>query len=211
MHVLVADKLTCSRCGPTFGLILRADQTRGRYVSRGVLGCPNCRDQYPILDGFGDLRAPPRGELTEGLTGELLNMDPKESEYLLPLLGITHGPGIVLLIGAPSALGMGFEGLLDDIHMVGMDEDLVKWPAESEPLLNRIVSKPGIPFFSQTLRGVVIDGRLGQHWFEEAARVIAPMSRVIVINAPPTGAEWLQTAGLEVLAHESGDVVAMSY
>lgn len=208
MHVLVADKLTCSRCGPKFGLVLRADETRERYVIQGVLGCPNCRDQYPILDGFGDLRAPPRGELTEGLTGEPLTKDPKESEYLLPLLGITSGPGIVLLIGAPSALGMGLAGLLDDIHIVGMDQDLVQWPAESS--LNRIVSKPGIPFFSQTLRGVVIDGRLGQHWFDEAARVIAPMCRVIVLNASLTGAKWLQISGLEVIANESGVVVAKS-
>ena len=208
MHVLVADRLTCSRCGPEFGLILRADQTHDRRVTEGVLGCPNCRDQYPIIGGFGDLRAPPRPELPKGRAGDPVIKTPEESEYLLPLLGIIQGPATVLLIGGPAVLGGGLASLLDDIHVVGADADLARWPADSA--WSRIVSHPGIPFFSRTLRGVVIDGRLDRHWFEEAARVIAPMSRVVVVNAATTASEWLQVAGLSIMADESGRVVATS-
>ena len=156
MHVLVADRLTCSRCGPEFGLILRADKTHDRRVTEGVLGCPNCRDQYPITDGFGDLRAPPRPELPKGRAGDPVIKTPEESEYLLPLLGIIQGPATVLLIGGPAVLGGGLAALLDDIHVVGADADLARWPAD--PAWSRIVSHPGIPFFSRALRGVVIDG-----------------------------------------------------
>jgi len=208
VHVLVADRLTCSRCGPEFGLILRADQTHDRRVTEGVLGCPNCRDQYPIIGGFGDLRAPPRPELPKGRAGDPVIKTPEESEYLLPLLGIIQGPATVLLIGGPAVLGGGLASLLDDIHVVGADADLARWPADSA--WSRIVSHPGIPFFSRTLRGVVIDGRLDRHWFEEAARVIAPMSRVVVVNAATTASEWLQVAGLSIMADESGRVVATS-
>ena len=208
MHVLVADRLTCSRCGPEFGLILRADQTHDRRVTEGVLGCPNCRDQYPITDGFGDLRAPPRSELPKGLAGDPVIRTQDESEYLLPLLGITRGPATVLLIGGPTELGPGLAALLDDIHVVGADADLARWP--TDPSWSRIVSYPGIPLFSRSLRGVVIDGRLDRHWFEEAARVIAPMSRVVVVNAVTTTSEWLQAAGLSFMANESGRVVATS-
>jgi len=208
VHVLVADRLTCSRCGPEFGLILRADQTHDRRVTEGVLGCPNCRDQYPIIGGFGDLRAPPRPELPKGRAGDPVIKTPEESEYLLPLLGIIQGPATVLLIGGPAVLGGGLASLLDDIHVVGADADLARWPADSA--WSRIVSHPGIPFFSRTLRGVVIDGRLDRHWFEEAARVIAPMSRVVVVNAATTASEWLQAAGLSIMADESGRVVATS-
>ena len=143
MHVLVADRLTCSRCGPEFGLILRADQTHDRRVTEGVLGCPNCRDQYPITDGFGDLRAPPRSELPKGLAGDPVIRTQDESEYLLPLLGITRGPATVLLIGGPTELGPGLAALLDDIHVVGADADLARWP--TDPSWSRIVSYPGIP------------------------------------------------------------------
>lgn len=208
MHVLVADRLTCSRCGPDFGLILRADQTRDRRVTEGVLGCPNCRDQYPIIGGFGDLRAPPRPELPKGWAGDPVIKASEESEYLLPLLGIIQGPATVLLIGGPAALGGGLAALREDIQVVGADADLARWPAD--PAWSRIVSHPGIPFFSRTLRGVVIDGRLDRHWFEEAARVIAPMSRVVVVNAATTAHEWLQVAGLSIMADESGRVVATS-
>ncbi len=208
MHVLVADRLTCSRCGPDFGLILRADQTRDRRVTEGVLGCPNCRDQYPIIGGFGDLRAPPRPELPKGWAGDPVIKASEESEYLLPLLGIIQGPATVLLIGGPAALGGGLAALREDIQVVGADADLARWPAD--PAWSRIVSHPGIPFFSRTLRGVVIDGRLDRHWFEEAARAIAPMSRVVVVNAATTAHEWLQVAGLSIMADESGRVVATS-
>ncbi|GIS79943.1 MAG: hypothetical protein CM1200mP14_15090 [Gammaproteobacteria bacterium] len=101
MHVLVADRLTCSRCGPEFGLILRADQTHDRRVTEGVLGCPNCRDQYPITDGFGDLRAPPRSELPKGRAGDPVIRTQEESEYLLPLLGITRGLRLCCLLVVP--------------------------------------------------------------------------------------------------------------
>ena len=208
MHVLVADRLTCSRCGPEFGLILRADQTHDRRVTEGVLGCPNCRDQYPITDGFGDLRAPPRSELPKGRAGDPVIRTQEESEYLLPLLGIIRGPATVILIGGPTVLGPGLAALLDDIHVVGADADLARWP--NDPSWSRIVSHPGIPFFSRSLRGVVIDGRLDRDWFEEAARVIAPMSRVVVVNAATTAPEWLQAAGLSIMADESGRVVATS-
>ena len=208
MHVLVADRLTCSRCGPEFGLILRADQTHDRRVTEGVLGCPNCRDQYPITDGFGDLRAPPRSELPKGLAGDPVIRTQDESEYLLPLLGITRGPATVLLIGGPTELGPGLAALLDDIHVVGADADLARWP--TDPSWSRIVSYPGIPLFSRSLRGVVIDGRLDRHWFEEAARVITPMSRVVVVNAVTTTSKWLQAARLSIMANESGRVVATS-
>jgi len=208
VHVLVADRLTCSRCGPDFGLILRADQTRDRRVTEGVLGCPNCRDQYPLVGGFGDLRAPPRPEFPKGRAGDPVIKDQEESEYLLPLLGVIQGPATVLLIGGPAVLGLGLAALLNDVHVVGVDADLARWPAD--PSWSRIVSHPGIPFFSRTLRGVVIDGRLDRHWFEEAARVIAPMSRVVVVNAVRTASEWLQVAGLSIMADESGRVVATS-
>ena len=57
MHLLLTDRLTCPRCGPSFGLILLADRMNDRRVVDGVLGCPNCRDGFPVRDGFGDLRA----------------------------------------------------------------------------------------------------------------------------------------------------------
>ena len=63
MHLLLTDRLTCPRCGPEFGLVLLADRLEDRRVLEGALGCPNCRDRYPVRDGFGDLRPPPRTDI----------------------------------------------------------------------------------------------------------------------------------------------------
>ncbi len=63
VKVDLVDHLVCPRCGPPFGLVLLAHDVRDRRVRRGEFGCPNCRDRFPVEDGFGDLRPPPRREL----------------------------------------------------------------------------------------------------------------------------------------------------
>ena len=66
MNVALTDHLVCPRCGPPFGLILLAHEVRDRRVRRGEFGCANCRDRFPVEDGFGDLRPPPRGAGPDG-------------------------------------------------------------------------------------------------------------------------------------------------
>lgn len=56
MHILLTDILACPRCGPEFGLVLLADRVEDRRVLEGRLGCPNCREQYPIAGGGVDAR-----------------------------------------------------------------------------------------------------------------------------------------------------------
>jgi uncharacterized protein YbaR (Trm112 family) len=205
MHLLLTDRLTCSRCGPEFGLILLAEAIHDRMVAQGLLGCPNCRDQFPIVDGFGDLRAPPRRDLIDGLVSPHSTPPAAESERLAALIGVAQGPGTVLLVGSPAAHGGALGGLLGDIQVLGLDPDLATWP--DEPGWSRIVARPGLPFFSRALRGVAVDGRLGRAIVEEAARVVAPRSRVVVVESPPEAADWLREAGLEVMAEEPGTIV----
>jgi hypothetical protein len=65
-----------------------------------------------------------------------------------------------------------------------------------------------MPFFDRSLRGVGVDGSLGSHWIGEAARVVAPLGRVVVTDAPADGPEVLQESGMTILAFESGTIVA---
>jgi hypothetical protein len=71
-----------------------------------------------------------------------------------------------------------------------------------------MVSRPGIPFFGRTLRGVAVDGALGLSWIRESARVVAPLGRVVVVEAPVGTEEALTEVGLGILAAEDGTVVA---
>lgn len=209
MQLHLTDRLACPRCGPEFGLILRADRMVERRVLDGILGCPNCRDGYEVYGGFADLRAPPRGPLAGARVGAAPGADEvamDEVERIVALLGIVRGPGTVAVTGSTARFAAALAGLIEDVHIVALDPGLESWP--DVPGVSRLTSAPGLPFFSRVLRGIVVDGTLGRAAVFEAGRVIAPMSRVIVVDAPDDAAAVLVEAGLDVLAVEAGTVVA---
>jgi len=208
VHLLLTDRLTCPRCGPTFGLVLLASRIADRAVLEGRLGCPNCRDAFPIEGGFADLREPPRGEVPVGLAGAP-PAGPEEREHadrLVALIGIVGGPGTVALVGEPARHAAALTASAEEIHVVGVDADLRLW--QEGPRFSRIVASPGLPFYDATLRAVAVDGRLGGTWLAEAARAVVPRGRVVVVHAEPETEHALRERGLTVLAAEAETVVA---
>lgn len=206
MHLLLTDRLSCPRCGPAFGLVLLADRMEDRRILEGTLGCPNCRDGFPIAGGFGDLRAPPRGDLRPGRAGPPAPPDPEAAFRLQALLGVAEGPGTLLLVGDQARHAQAMAEAVAGVEVVALDADMGGWP--EAPRVSRLTARPGVPFFSRVLRGVVVDGALGPSWIAEAARVVAPLSRVVVTAAPADAAALLEAAGLRVLASEAGTTVA---
>lgn len=204
MHLLLTDRLACPRCGPAFGLILRADEMADRQVMTGVLGCSNCRELFPIEKGCADLRPPPRFEV-EPAAAPVASGD-LEPGSLQALLGIVRGPGTVVLVGAPAALAHEFGHAVEDLHVVAADPGVRDQPESS--VVSRVLVGSVLPFFSRSLRGVVVDGRLGLEIVREAARIVASGSRVIVSMAPVEAADALTGAGLELLVSEAGTIVA---
>ncbi len=206
MHLLVTDRLTCPRCGPAFGLILLAHRTTGdRRVLDGELGCSNCRDRFPVRGGFGDLRAPPRRALPEGRAAGP-PPEAEASERLQALLGIPGGPGMVALVGAPAAHATALARLMEGVEILAVDPAAASWEEASG--VTRFAARPGLPVFSGTLRGVVVDGGLGRRWIGEGARVLAPRTRLVLVEAGEGGEDAVREAGLQVLASEAGTVVA---
>jgi len=208
VHLLLTDRLICPRCGPTFGLILLADRMIDRRVWEGTLGCPNCRDSFSVESGFADLRAPPRGPLLEGRAGSPPEGDEESEdvERIVALLGIHRGPGTVALVGRAARHAAEVADAVEDLQTVAVDADTRSWP--DRPGMSRMVAEPGLPFFSQMLRGSVVDGVLGSGLVVEAARVVAPGSRTVVTDAPEGAEGALEEAGLSILASESRTVVA---
>ena len=150
MQLLLTDRLTCPRCGPTFGLILLAEAMAERRVRRGTLGCPNCRDSFPVFDGFADLRAPPRGDLPEGRAGTEppdfgsgSEAEKDEGQRLVALLGIPRGPGTVVMMGRPARFAAHLAGAVEELHVVAVDPDGVQWPESAS--VTRMAAAPGLP------------------------------------------------------------------
>lgn len=213
MHLLLTDRLTCPRCGPRFGLILLAREMRDRRVLEGTFGCSNCRDQYPVEEGFGDLRAPPRAPLPpqEPAAAESSEAgsgmeDPAEALRLAALMGVTEGPGTLLLVG-PSALhGGSVSRLIPGIEVVGMDPGLRFLPQQEG--VSRLVSRPGIPFSSGTFLGVTLSGPFEGGLVMEALRVLSPLGRIALRGPSPEVSALLKEGGLQILLEEDGFLVA---
>jgi uncharacterized protein YbaR (Trm112 family) len=207
MHILLTDHLTCPRCGPEFGLILLAERMENRRVLEGWLGCANCREKYPIVDGFADLRT----GLVEALPGEGGSAPEEggreEAFRLAALLGVTEGPGFVLVVGEAARLAPGIAAVVEGIEVVAVDPSLAGWP--EVPGVSRLATGAQLPFFSGTMRAVALTGERAEGLLEEGARVVSRLGRLVVQGAGAGVAERLARVGLEPLVAEGETVVAV--
>lgn len=207
MHILLTDIITCPRCGPSFGLILLADEIVERDVRSGWLGCANCRERYPIEQGALDLRAQRSAspESPEQFDPSWIGAtDAEEAAFrLAALLGVPEGGGSLLLAGATAATAGQVAALLPAARV------LAEGPAAGEePGVSRVRWIGRIPLRDHALRGLALAGAVGDEMLGEARRVLMPGSRVVVLRAAPDVASQLTSAGFTVLLDQEGVVVA---
>ena len=200
MHILLTDILTCPQCGPEYGLILLPDAVRERRVQAGVLGCPNCRQQYPVRDGGCELG----GEPLVGATA-----DAERGERLAALLGVVRGPGVLLLVGPASADAGLVAQLVPDVEVIACG-----WGGEAGPVAEQAgVSRIGIagsvlPLVSGRIAGVALTGDAADALLEEGVRVLSPLGRLVLEPAPVDAAERVAKGGLRVVAQDERTLVA---
>ena len=209
MHLLLTDRLICPRCGPGFGLILLADRLENRRVIEGSLGCPNCRDRFPIEEGFGDLRPPPRSTGGDAPHIELPASPP--AIEVAALLGLSDGSGSVALIGDMAGHATELSALVQGVEFIGIAPGLRGW--EEREGVSRITAGIALPFSSGSLRGVGLfaDGDAsmagGASMAGELSRVVATAGRIAVWGEVEEWERALTSEGLEVLASEESALV----
>ena len=203
MNVLLTDVLTCPRCGPDFGLILLAHEVVERRVAEGELGCPNCRDRFPVHRGFADLRAPPRHPLDEGAAGlpETTGPDPL---VLAATLAVSEGPGFLVLIGQVGRAAASIAELVGGVEVVVVEPDAVAWPPS--PGVTRLAAWPGLPFRGGA-RGLAIDRHGWAEWRDEALRVAGLGARIVLVDLTPEDSGPIDFAPLVTLLDEGGYTV----
>lgn len=208
MHLLLTDRLTCSRCGPTFGLILFADRLEERRVIEGAMGCPNCRDRYPVRAGLGDLRPQPRAELPEPAPpGSDVAIDADRVAAVAAAMGLGVGGGNALLLPGAAALARPLSRTLGEMEFVVADPDARAWPEETG--ISRVIPGPVLPFFDGTVRGVAVAARaLDAPLASEVARVLAHRHRLVVLDPDDSVASLLQGVGLAEHTEAPGLLVA---
>lgn len=206
MHLLLTDRLTCPSCGPSFGLVLLMDRMEDRRVLDGSLGCFNCRESYPIVDGFCDLRPPPRDPLPDAEPPPA-DPDAEECIRLAALLGLVEGGGSILLLGPTARYAASLVGIVEGIEVVAASLDLLA--IRESPEVNRMAVSGVLPFKSGVLRGVALTGG-EEGLLEEVVRVTAPIGRIVVLESTPETEARVRDMGLEVLIAE-GEVVVASW
>jgi len=201
MHILLTDITTCPVCGPTHGLILRADTMIDRRVRAGALGCPNCRRQYRIDEGVADL-------IAEGAADPVPAAVPAEYGADMPvriaaLLGLDRASGFALIAGPAARFAGEVARLAPEFEIVG---DAAH--AQAADGVSRMLSGPGIPFYAEKLRGVWLSGASAAMRIAEGARVLHPLGRLVVQPAPLDARERLADVGLNVIAEQNETMLA---
>lgn len=200
MHIQLTDILTCPRCGPETGLIVRSDVMKERRVVEGALGCPQCETHYPIRGGVALLGPPDMAEQTNRIED-----DEEASIRMAALLGATEPLGFVLVLGPAAAAAPPLARMVDNTEIIA---DAPSAPASADSV-SRMTIGERLPFYSSHLRAIWLSGESANRLLEEGARVLHPLGRLVLEPSPENARQRLEAAGLRVLAQQDRTVLAV--
>lgn len=204
----LSESLACPRCGPPQGMIVLVERMEGRRVLDGRLDCPVCEARFSLRDGIVNLGVGPAPDLPGSPD------DPDDSVTAAALLGIRHGRGIVVVgdglrPAAPeiASLSGGCEVVL--LTPQGLPAGYPGTGIPGQESVTPLAGSPEgvIPMLSGRAIGVVLEGG-DAGMLDEAARVLAPGGRVVVIRPAADAEAHLRTPPFELLAADSRAIVA---
>ena len=165
MHLALTDRFICPRCGPGFRPHPFGARGAGSAgLRRAIWDAPNCRDQYPGQERFR--RSETSSPEPISVPSERAGAAPSEAEETLrlgALLGVTEGPG-TLLIRGPAARYVREPGGTDRWNRgrwAGCRPRRRRRNRGGEPDGGR---SPESPSFPDTFQGVLLSGEVG--WTE---------------------------------------------
>jgi hypothetical protein len=122
------------------------------------------------------------------------------------LLGVTEGPGLVLVTGPGAAHAGVIADLIPGLEMIAAWAPLAAEPERAG--VSRLAAARGLPIRSASMRGVALTAAPADAELAEAARVLAPRARVVVASGATEVAEQLTERGLRILAQDESTTVA---
>ncbi|OLC01908.1 MAG: hypothetical protein AUH78_10765 [Gemmatimonadetes bacterium 13_1_40CM_4_69_8] len=198
MHIELTEMLRCPETHEEAFLVMSTGEMVGRMVRSGILGCPVCRREFPIMKGVVQFSAgegaPLRDKNTQSLRGA---PSPADAQTLQALLDLSGPGGYVVLVGSAARHAVGLAGLMGGIHFVGINAP----PEVGElPVLSLLACETMIPLRGAVARGVVVGPeRTSTAWLGEALRVLLRGRRLVIEDERVTA-----PAGLKQLAMGEG-------
>lgn len=166
MHLDVIPALRCPREHEESGLVLVANETRGRHVVTGVLGCPVCEAEYPIRAGVAYFVNPTASAA-----------DPRNDEIIrtAAMLGLTEPGGVIMLAGHWASTADAISEIADALVLV------VNPPARADYVERvSVLYADQLPIAEHALRAAAIDALA-----RDVASVLRPKGRLVATHAVP--------------------------
>lgn len=192
MHIELTEMLRCPEPHAEGFLVMSTGEMVGRMVRSGVLACPACQREYPILKGIVEFSGRETEATRRAAPGATrppssIPRPAADPETLQALLDLSGPGGYVVLLGTAARHAAGLAGLMAGIHFVGVNA-----PADAEelPVLSLLECRRSVPLRQAMARAVVVGGdRVDAAWLAEAQRVLLPGRRLVVesdaVAVPP--------------------------
>ncbi|MGH7701015.1 MAG: hypothetical protein ACREMJ_10935 [Gemmatimonadales bacterium] len=200
MHIELTEMLRCPEPHESAPLVLSTGEMVGRMVRKGVVGCPVCQREYPIVDGIVDFTGSgERGAVRADAHPDPPLPAPRSPDYaqtLQALLDLSGPGGIVVLVGTAARYAEALAALMGGVHFAGVNAPS---GVEERPVLSLLRAGSQVPLRDAMARGVVLGRDVpGDPWLVEAVRVLLRGRRLVVEDervAPP---------GMRALARAEG-------
>jgi uncharacterized protein YbaR (Trm112 family) len=187
LFIEISEFLRCPQPHDDSVCVIVPHEMLGRMIVRGVVGCPVCKQEYPITDGvvrFGETAATAEPAATA------------DADVIWALLGLTSPGGAVVLVGSAARLATPLAQRLGGIHFVGVNAGP---GVEMSPVLTLLRHPHRIPLRHGMARGVVLGAEAAvEPWIREGGRVLLNGQRLVAV------AETLSAPGLDPLAAGRG-------
>ena len=202
MHIELTEMLRCPEPHREEMLVLSTGEVKYRMVRSGLMGCPVCHKEYPIVRGIVNFRRSQERLLKESSGPRPAYAPPSplpsaDAAKLQALLELSGPGGYVVLVGAAVRQAPRLSSFMDGIHFVGINPPP---DMEEQSTLSLVYATDKVPLRTSVARGVVVGADLATSaWLVEAHRVLLRGRRLVVENEEPE-----LPIGLVKLAAEHG-------
>jgi hypothetical protein len=155
--------------------VLATGAMKDRCVTFGMLGCPKCQAEYPIVDGVARFGAAPRVAAPAAPL--------PDAAVVQALLGLTNPGGYVVLLGSAGGLAEPLAQVMPGVHFIVLNlADAVG----TSMVRSLLVAPRPIPL-ATVARGAVVGAEYADApWLAEIARVVLRGQRVVVLSESVT-------------------------
>jgi uncharacterized protein YbaR (Trm112 family) len=185
VHIELTEMLRCPESHEEALLVMSTGEMLGRMVRTGILGCPVCRREYPIVKGVVNFSGGGRRDAGGVVLDESPHPaspipHPVDPQTLQALLDLSGPGGYVVLVGSAARHAAGLAGLMGGIHFVGVNPPP---DAEELPVLSLLRCDTLIPLRAAMARSVVVGSDCAAApapWLAEARRVLLRSRRLVI-------------------------------